>query len=133
MTTLITIIQDGGGSRCTMSELEPKRAQCNEGTPRRHRRTQGRQLAVTDGEGCSSPRFQARPVSLRMVKLKDTPVRRAMKRIEVSTSTSISAAGTFYFKFCYVIWIVTELKFHAPSPPSAAHKLLIIFTVNCDG
>ena len=48
---------------------------------------------MTDGEGCGSPRLQARPVSLRMVK--DTPVRRAMKRREVSTSTSISAAGTF--------------------------------------
>ena len=123
MTTLITIIQVGGGSRCTMSEPEPKRARCNEGTPRRHRRTQGRQLAVTDGEGCGSPRSQAHPVSLRM--MKDTPVRRAMKRREVSTSTSISAAGMFYFKFCYVIWIVMELNFHAPSPPSAAHKLLI--------
>ena len=93
MTTLVMIIQDGGGSRCTMSEPEPKRAWCNEGTPRRYRRTHGRRLAVTDGKGCGSPRFQARPVSQQMVK--DTPVRRAMKRREVSTSTSISAAGTF--------------------------------------
>ena len=77
MTTLMTIIQDGGGSRCTMSEPEPKRARWDEGTPRRHRRTQGRRLAVTDGEGCGSPRFQARPVSLRMVK--DSPVRRAIQ------------------------------------------------------
>ena len=93
MTTLVTIIQDGGGSRSTMSEPEPKHARCNEGTPRQHKRTQGRRLAVTDGKGHGSPRFQARPVLLRMVK--DTPVRRAMKRREVSTSTSISAAGTF--------------------------------------
>ena len=93
MTTLVTIIQDEGGSRCTMSEPELKRARCNEGTPRQHRRTQGRRLAVTDGKGCDSPRFQARPVSLRMVK--DTLVRRAMKRKEDSTSTSINAAGTF--------------------------------------
>ena len=32
MTTLVTIIQDGGGSRCTMSEPEPKHAWHNEGT-----------------------------------------------------------------------------------------------------
>ena len=54
MTTLVTIIQDGSGSRCTMSEPEPKCARCNEGTPRRHIRTQGRRLALrmakdTDG------------------------------------------------------------------------------------
>ena len=62
-----------------MSEPAPKRARLtDEGTPRRHRRSRGRRLAVTDGEG-SSPIFQARtrPVSLRMVK--DSPVRRAIQ------------------------------------------------------
>ena len=57
-----------------MSKPVPKRAWLtDEGTPRRHRRSRGRRLAVTDGEG-SSPRFQAsiHPVLLRMVK--DSPV-----------------------------------------------------------
>ena len=51
-----------------MSEPAPKRAWITEeGTPKRHRRSKGRRLAVTDGEG-SSPRFQAstRPVLLQM-------------------------------------------------------------------
>ena len=62
-----------------MSELVPKRARLtNEETPRCHKRSQGRQLAVTNGEGIS-PRFQARtrPVSLRMVK--NSLVRRAIQ------------------------------------------------------
>lgn len=62
-----------------MSEPAPKHAQLtNEGTPRRYRRSQGRRLAVRDGEGIS-PRFQAStcPVSLRMVK--NSPVRRAIQ------------------------------------------------------
>ena len=64
-----------------MTEPSPKRVRFdNEGTPRRHRRSTRRRLAVTahgDGEAYSSPTLVRRPLAFRMIR--NSPVRRAIQ------------------------------------------------------